>query len=86
MCLFFLFVLNSQGLPAKDTENRIVFHSGTTNDADSQYITKGGRVLIYVAIEKSLQSAAAQALNGVQDIKFTGRQFRTDIAHKAFKK
>ena len=78
--------MNLIGLPAKDTENRIVFHSGTTNNADGEYITKGGRVLIYVAIEENLRNAAAQALNGVQDIKFTGRQYRTDIAHKAFKK
>lgn len=43
-------------------------------------------MLIYVAIEENLRNAAAQALNGVQHIKFTGRQYRTDIAHKAFKK
>lgn len=74
------------GLPANDTENRIVFHSGTTNDDDGDYITKGGRVLIYVAIENNLYNAAAEATKGVQEIKFTGRQYRTDIAHKAFKK
>lgn len=69
-----------------DTKTRIVFHSGTTNDTEGDYITKGGRVLIYVAIEENLQNAATQALKGVQNIKFTGRQYRTDIAHKAFKK
>lgn len=74
------------GLPEKDTENRIVFHSGTTNNGDGQYVTKGGRVLIYVAIENNLYNAAAKATEGVQAIKFTGRQYRTDIAHKAFKK
>lgn len=86
MFSFFLFLINFvTGLPATDTENCIVFHSGTTNDGD-QYITKGGRVLIYVAIEDNLYNAAAQATNGVQQIQFIGRQFRSDIAHKAFKK
>lgn len=74
------------GLPAQDEENRIVFHSGTAykNDAGS-YVTNGGRVLIYVAIEDDLRTAAAEATKGVQSIKFDGAQYRTDIAHKAFK-
>lgn len=73
-------------MPDNDTENRIVFHSGTVNDENGQYITKGGRVLIYVAIENNLYNAAAAATKGIQQINFTGRQYRTDIAHKAFKK
>lgn len=72
------------GLSA-DSESRIVFHSGTTSDDKGNYITNGGRVLIYVAIEDSLRKAASEATSGVQHIKFTGAQYRTDIAHKAFK-
>lgn len=74
------------GLPEKDEENRIVFHSGTVNDGNGKYITNGGRVLIYVAIENDLRTAAAEATKGVQRIHFDGAQYRTDIAHKAFKK
>lgn len=83
MFVFFCFVI---GLPEKDAVNRILFHSGTTSDVDGTYVTKGGRVLINVAIERNLYNAAAEATKGVQEIQFTGRQYRTDIAHKAFKK
>lgn len=84
--IYLLIYFPNVGLPEKDTENCIVFHSGTTNDGDGQYVTKGGRVLIYVAIGNNLYNAAAEATKRVQEIKFTGRQYRTDIAHKAFKK
>lgn len=69
-----------------DTANRLVFHSGTKNDGQSNYVTNGGRVLIYVAVEDTLRKATDEATNGVQQIKFDGAQFRTDIARKAFKK
>lgn len=75
----------SSGLSDSDSDSRITFHSGTTSDDKGNYITNGGRVLIYVAIEDSLRSAANEATQGVQRIHFTGAQYRTDIAHKAFK-
>lgn len=73
-------------LPAANTENRLVFHSGTKDDGNGNYITNGGRVLIYVAIDDNLRKATDEATKGAQQIKFAGSQYRTDIAHKAFKK
>lgn len=70
-----------------NTANRLVFHSGTKNDGHGNYVTNGGRVLIYVAVEDTLRKATDEATNGVkQQIKFDGAQYRTDIARKAFKK
>lgn len=74
------------GLPAANTANRLVFHSGTKNDGHGTYTTNGGRVLIYVAIEDTLRKATDEATSGVQQIRFDGAQYRTDIARKAFKK
>lgn len=71
------------GIP-DNTTDRIVFHSGT-DIKDGKVLTNGGRVLINVALATDLKSAAALATRGVEDIKFEGSQYRTDIAQKAFK-
>lgn len=68
-----------------NTEDRLVFHSGTKADADGSYLTNGGRVLINVAIEDTLAIAAKKATDGARQIKFSGSQFRTDIAKKALR-
>lgn len=66
--------------------NQIVFHSGTALNASGKYVTNGGRVLINVALGRDLRSAAAEATSGAETITFSGAQYRTDIAQKAFKK
>lgn len=62
-----------------------MFHSGTASNKYGEYVTNGGRVLIFVAIGSDLRCAAGQATRGVERIRFVGAQYRTDIAHKAFK-
>lgn len=67
------------------TENHLIFHSGT-DVKNGKVFTNGGRVLINVALGANLKTSAAEATRGVvEDIKFAGAQYRTDIAQKAFK-
>lgn len=60
----------------------MVFHAGTKLDESGNVITRGGRVLIAVALGQELAIAAAKALQAVSIIKFEGAQFRSDIAQK----
>lgn len=69
----------------ESSEDRLIFHSGTELK-DGNWLTNGGRVLINVAIGSNLKEVAAEATRGVvEDIKFAGSQYRTDISQKAFK-
>lgn len=70
----------------ESSENNIVFHSGTEYKS-GHYVTNGGRVLINVCLGMNLKVAATEATNGCKQIVFSdaAAQYRTDIAHKAFK-
>lgn len=65
----------------------MIFHSGVAVNAQNEYLTNGGRVLIAVSLQGDLRKASSVALKIAQGIKFSGAsaQFRTDIAEKAFK-
>lgn len=75
-----------RGIDKKLAENQLIFHSGTACNANGDYVTNGGRVLINVALGVDLRAAAAEATRGCEQILFDGAQYRTDIAQKAFKK
>ncbi|XP_011503284.1 PREDICTED: trifunctional purine biosynthetic protein adenosine-3 [Ceratosolen solmsi marchali] len=62
--------------------NHYVFHSGTSKLSHRELLTNGGRVLITVAVASSLALSTVQATAAARHIKFDGKQFRTDIAHK----
>ncbi|PZP35102.1 MAG: phosphoribosylamine--glycine ligase [Roseateles depolymerans] len=72
------------GLPA-DAEDGMVFHAGTTV-ADGQLLTSGGRVLCVTALGESARLAAQRAYELAAGIQFAGRQYRTDIGHRAIKR
>lgn len=59
-----------------------VIHAGTAL-VDGQLVTAGGRVLAVTAFGSDLPQARERAYAGVQQIKFDGAQWRTDIAEKA---
>lgn len=82
--MFLLFYF--PGIP-KNSDNLIVFHSGTKIDPSGQYVTNGGRVLIAVQLAQDLKKAAAEATAICEKISFADfpAQFRRDIAKKAFK-
>lgn len=89
-------VMASKGYPETSTKgceisnletkssDHLIFHSGTTNN-NLIYATNGGRVLINVVLSSDLRLAASKATKACETIKFSGAQYRSDIAHKAFK-
>ena len=59
-----------------------VYHAGTQLDG-GRVVTAGGRVLGVTGFAPTLQRAANFAYSAVESIHFEGRQFRTDIGHRA---
>ncbi len=91
-------VLASAGYPAKydlgkpieglDTgqvemdEGLYVFHAGTKNE-NGKVVTSGGRVCSVTGISHNLKGSIERAYEGVERIRYEGRQFRKDIGQKA---
>jgi phosphoribosylamine---glycine ligase len=71
------------GLP-KNMPDAQVFHAGTTL-IDGKVVTSGGRVLCVTALGETVKFAQQQAYQMIDDIKFEGAQFRTDIGYRAVK-
>ena len=72
------------GLPA-DEDETMVFHAGTAM-ADGRLVTSGGRVLCVTALGESVRTAAQRAYDVASAIQFAGRQYRSDIGHRAIKR
>lgn len=72
-----------KGIPSPSSEC-VTFHAGTILK-EGQLLTSGGRVLCVTAIGDTLEKARANAYKTVEQIKFEGQQFRTDIAWRALK-
>jgi len=72
------------GLPA-DAEDGMVFHAGTA-EVDGKLVTSGGRVLCVTALGESARTAAQHAYDLASGIQFDGRQYRSDIGHRAIKR
>lgn len=66
-----------------EQDGTIVFHAGTSRDADGTWRTNGGRVLGVVGLGTDIASARAKAYERAEAIAFEGKQNRTDIALKA---
>ena len=71
------------GLP-KQLEDAQVFHAGTTLK-NGKVLTSGGRVLCVTALGETVKFAQQQAYKIVDEIKFDGAQYRTDIGYRAVK-
>ena len=67
-----------EGLEKVD-KDALVFHAGTRIDKDGRIVTSGGRVLIVVAMGKSVSEARMKAYRNVKLISFEGCHYRTDI-------
>ena len=61
-----------------------VFHAGTQL-VDGKVLTTGGRVLCVTALGETVKFAQQQAYKIVDEIKFDGAQYRTDIGYRAVK-
>ncbi|MDR7336073.1 phosphoribosylamine--glycine ligase [Roseateles asaccharophilus] len=71
-------------LPADEAE-AMVFHAGTA-EVDGKLVTSGGRVLCVTALGESARTAAQRAYELAAGIQFAGRQYRSDIGHRAIKR
>lgn len=72
------------GLPADQAE-AMVFHAGTS-EVDGKLLTSGGRVLCVTALGESARTAAQAAYDLASGVQFAGRQYRSDIGHRAIKR
>jgi phosphoribosylamine--glycine ligase len=70
------------GLDEAATAGALVFHAGTTRDADGTFRTAGGRVLAVVGRGPDLAAASAAANSGADRITAPGLQRRHDIARE----
>ena len=69
------------GLP-RDAEDALVFHAGTTLK-DGVLVTSGGRVLCVTVLADNVKQAQQRAYEIALGIHFDGKQYRTDIGHRA---
>ncbi len=68
-----------EGLHAARATGALVFHAGTTRDADGGYRTGGGRVLTIVGRGPNVEAARIAAEAAVDRVSFDGLQRRRDI-------
>ncbi len=72
------------GLDAAEAlDDVIVFHAGTSRDAEGRHVTSGGRVLGVTALGSDLAAARDRAYRAVGCIHWDGEQHRSDIAEDA---
>ncbi|PPE67789.1 phosphoribosylamine--glycine ligase [Caldimonas caldifontis] len=74
-----------EGLPP-ETPDAMVFHAGTTLDAEGRTCTSGGRVLCVTALGDSVKTAQQRAYEVLDGIRFDGMQYRRDIGYRAIKR
>lgn len=60
----------------------LAFHAGTTFDDQGQVVTAGGRVMAVTATGETLEEALTVVYDRAEAIKFQGKYFRNDIAHR----
>jgi phosphoribosylamine---glycine ligase len=68
-----------EGLHAARAAGALVFHAGTTRDADGGYRTAGGRVLTVVGRGPEVEAARLAAEAAADRVSFDGMQRRRDI-------
>ncbi len=71
------------GLDDADSDDRKVFHAGTTLDDAGRVTTSGGRVLCAVGLGASVSDAARAAYDAVAEISWEDAYYRRDIGHRA---
>ena len=71
-----------QGL-AKACDDAHVFHAGTIANEAGQVLTNGGRVLCVTALGDSVKMAQKRAYEVVDQVRFDGMQYRSDIGYRA---
>jgi phosphoribosylamine--glycine ligase len=67
----------------KDREGVVVFQAGTRRREDGAIVNNGGRVLGVTAYGKDFREARARAYAAVEEISWTGADWRRDIGWRA---
>jgi len=70
------------GIPA-ETEDAMVFHAGTADNAEGELVSSGGRVLCAVGLGDSVKMAQTRAYQVADQVHFAGKQLRRDIGARA---
>ncbi len=70
--------------PPPNEDDAVVFHAGTSL-VEGQLRTSGGRVMCVTTLADSVRQAQQRAYEVAQAVQFDGKQFRTDIGHRALK-
>jgi len=71
---------------ANEKDGVVIFHAGTRRGANCGKLkANGGRVLNVTASGETLEDAVSRAYDAVDEIRWSDKQFRTDIAHHALK-
>jgi phosphoribosylamine--glycine ligase len=66
---------------------RKIFHAGTAwIGAGRMTVTNGGRVVCVTALGDGIREARENTYQGVEEVYFSGMQYRRDIGHRAIKK
>ncbi|RTR25754.1 phosphoribosylamine--glycine ligase [Robertmurraya yapensis] len=60
-----------------------VFHAGTKKNADGEFVTNGGRVLLVGAKASTLAEAQAAVYKELEQVRCDGVFYRKDIGHRA---
>lgn len=58
----------------------LLFHAGTTLNADGQLLTSGGRVIAATSYGNDINDAAAKSFKAIESLNFDGKYYRRDIA------
>ena len=74
-----------KGLYDAEVKDAVVFHAGTELSGEN-VVTHGGRVLGVTAVAETIADAVDKVYPAVAQIKFSGMQYRKDIAHRALKR
>ncbi|MCR5061274.1 MAG: phosphoribosylamine--glycine ligase [Saccharofermentans sp.] len=78
-----------KGIPMEGFDNKgqidgcFVYHAGTKVDDNGVFLTNGGRVIGVTSKGKDLETALANAYEGVSKIRFDGMHYRKDIGARA---
>ncbi|MDN0074721.1 phosphoribosylamine--glycine ligase [Crenobacter sp. SG2303] len=70
------------GIP-DESDDAVVFHAGSTDNAAGELVTSGGRVLCAVGLGDSVKMAQTRAYQVADQIHFAGKQLRRDIGARA---
>ncbi len=72
-----------KGLPAEESEDRKVFHAGTTLQENGDVITMGGRVLCACALGDDIKIAQEKSYQLTHNLSWDKVYYRNDIGFKA---